>query len=86
MEKDLNLFFADVLKERGELTEEQSDQLQRALFPGLDNDPNKRLVESVKDMTRAYNQWAHKRSKKKEEENVKPMSDDEIDELANLMR
>ncbi|MGM9687158.1 MAG: hypothetical protein ACI3YI_13195 [Bacteroidaceae bacterium] len=81
----MNLFFADVLKERGELTEEQSDQLQRMLFPGLDDDPNKRLVESVKDMTRAYDKWTHKRSKKKETDNVKPMSDDEIDELANMM-
>lgn len=84
MEKDIHLFFADVLRERGNITEEQSDKLQQILFPGLDEDPNKKLIESAIDMTRAYDQWSRKR-KQDEPEQLKPMTDDEIDNLASIM-
>lgn len=84
MEKDLNLFFADELRKRT-LTDEQSITLQEVLFPGWDDDPNKARMESAKDMTAAYTLWAAEQAKKPQEEKVKPMSDEEIENLASIM-
>lgn len=85
MEKNLNLFFADVLRKRT-LTEEQSMTLQEMLFPGWDDDPNKARMESVKDMTTAYAKWEMEQERKpKPEEPLPPMSDKEIDELASII-
>lgn len=81
MEKDLNLFFADVLKKHT-LTEEQSLTLQEMLFPGWDSDPNKARMESVRDMTDAYIEWQAK--KPKTPEKVKPMTDAEVEALASM--
>lgn len=84
MEKDLNLFFSDVLKKR-KLTEEQSLTLQEMLFPGWDSDPNKARMESIKDMTAAYTEWEIEQTKKpKTPEKVKPMTDAEVEALASM--
>ena len=82
MEKDLNLFFSDVLKKHT-LTEEQGIALQEMFFPSLDENPNKARMESVKDMTSAYLEWQRNTAKKAEE--VKPMTDSEIEALASMM-
>ena len=82
MEKDLNLFFSDVLKKHT-LTEEQGIVLQEMFFPGLDENPNKARMESVKDMTAAYLEWQRNTAKKVEE--MKPMTDSEIETLASMM-
>jgi len=85
MEKNLNLFYADVLRKRT-LTDEQSMALQEMLFPGLDEDPNRARMESVKDMTAAFTKWEMEQSKKTESEKpLPPMSDEEVDELARLL-
>lgn len=84
MEKDLNLFFSDVIKKHT-LTEEQGLALQEMFFPGLNSDPNKARLESVKDMTSAYTEWQVKQARKpKPEEKVKPMTDEEIESLASM--
>lgn len=85
MEKDLNFFFADELRNRT-LTDEQSLVLQEMLFPGWNDDPNKARMESVKDMTAAYTRWEAEQEKKpKTTEKVTPMSDAEIDALAAII-
>ena len=84
MEKDLNLFFSDVIRKHT-LTEEQALSLQQMFFPGLDENPNKALMESVKDMTSAYTEWQVKQARKpKAEEKVNPMTDEEIESLASI--
>jgi hypothetical protein len=84
MEKDLNLFFSDVIKKHT-LTEEQALNLQKMFFPGLDENPNKALMESVKDMTTAYLEWSAAQAKKpKPQEKAKPMTDAEIEALASM--
>ncbi len=85
MEQNLNLFFADELRKRT-LTDEQSIALQEMLFPGWDDNPNKARMESVKDMTAAYTKWKIEQEKNpKAPEKVKPMTDAEIEDLANSM-
>ena len=84
MEKDLNLFYCDVLKKHT-LTDEQALALQQMFFPGLDENPNKALMESVKDMTTAYLEWSAAQAQQPQpEEKVEPMSDAEIDSLAEM--
>lgn len=82
--KKLAQFFADTISKR-ELTEEQTCTLQQMLFPGLDDDPNKRLSESALDMATAYMKWEAKQSNRKDEHQVTPMSDSEIEQLAAMM-
>lgn len=85
MEQNLNLFFADVLRKRT-LTDEQSLTLQEMLFPGWDEDPNKARMESIRDLTAAYTRWEAEQEKKpKEPEKVTPMSDAEIEALADII-
>lgn len=82
--KKLAKFFADTISKR-ELTEEQTCTLQQMLFPGLDDDPNKRLSESALDMATAYMKWDAKQSIHKDGQRVAPMTDKEIEELAAMM-
>ena len=82
--KKLAKFFADTISKR-ELTEEQTCTLQQMLFPGLDDDPNKRLSESALDMATAYMKWDAKQSNRKDEHHAAPMTDAEIEELAAML-
>lgn len=82
--KKLAQFFADTISKR-ELTEEQTCTLQQMLFPGLDDDTNKRLSESALDMATAYMKWEAKQSNRKDEHHADPMSDAEIEQLAAMM-
>ena len=82
--KKLAKFFADTISKR-ELTEEQTCTLQQMFFPGLDDDPNKRLSESALDMATAYMKWEAKQSNRKDEHHATPMSEAEIEALAAIM-
>ncbi len=85
MEK-LNEFYADLLKKNGKLTSVQEDLLQKAFFPGwADDEPNKRIMDSLRSLQTAYNKWEAEQVKKPKEEKVKPMTDAEIEALANSM-
>ena len=75
-------FFADRLIKYGELTEEQEETLQQMFFPSLEE--NKALMESTRDFLSAFSEW-EAREKQKSEKQPKPMSDAEIEELANIM-
>ena len=86
MEK-INLFFSDVLrKQREPLNDEAIGILRDLFFPGAyAEDPNRRIIESEKDMLGAYAAWEAEQAKKpKPEEKVKPMTDEEIESLARL--
>ncbi len=82
--KKLSQFFADTLRTR-ELTDEQSIALQRMLFPGIGDDENSRLRDGALDMATAYMKWEAKQSNRKDEHQVTPMSDSEIEQLAAMM-
>ena len=87
MEK-ANLFFSEVMRKHT-LTEEQINTLQSWFFPGFyDENPNRQLMESTKDMMSAYTQWeARQQALAKEAEQKKPlppMTDAEIDEIAKM--
>ena len=83
---NLNEFYSDLLQKSGKLTNVQEELLQKAFFPGWSNDdPNKQMMDSLRDFTSAYNKWEKEREKKKKTAKpLPPMSDEEIEELAAI--
>ena len=83
MEK-ANLFFSDVMR-RHNLTDEQVSILQSWFFPSLEENANKQIVESTKDMVAAYNKWLSEQSRPQEKkEPVGKMTDEELERLASM--
>ena len=87
MEQNLNLFFADTLRNTT-ITEEQSYQLQEILFPPKDSNPRS-AQKAAFEAQLAYERW-NKQYKieeaKKPKAPMKPklMNDDELEELVKL--
>lgn len=89
MKNNLSHFFADMLRKR-DLTEEDELTLQRMLFPGYDANPNKAAIESAHDMTLAYEQWERQqggqdKQDKTQDAHPEPMTDAEVEALAELI-
>ena len=87
MEKNLNLFFADILRNTT-LTEEQSYQLQEILFPPRDSKPRS-AQKAAFEAQLAYERWNKQyqiEETKKPKAPVKPkvMEEGELDELLRL--
>lgn len=81
--KKLSQFYADTLRTR-ELTDEQSMTLQQMLFPGIGDDINSRLRDGALDMANAYLKWETKQTNHKDEHQVTPMTEAEVEALAEM--
>lgn len=89
MEKNLHLFYSDLLRKGGNLTSNQADILQQMFFPGwAEDDENTRAMDSLRDFSRAYHQWdAEQQAATKKTEDKKPLSpmtEAELDAIADM--
>ncbi len=86
MEKNLNLFFAHVLKGMT-LTERQADALFDVLYPKDYSDRRavtKSTLQQQIDYERWNRQYEHEESLKPKPKEIKTISNDEMDELVKL--
>lgn len=80
--KKFSQFFADELRKKI-LSEEEVDTLAWVLFPGFGETKSERVRNSSMRMARAFEEW--QKTKESEQQEVVPMSDEELEELAKTM-
>lgn len=82
----MNKFLASVLS-KTEITEEQAATIQDILFPAEDETPQA-MTKAAKEMSLAYEKFSAKyeeaAAKRAAAKNVKPMTEDEINELVEM--